>query len=122
MVSKPDDRVIVRLAGGLEYGLRDAAYARQVYPNGEIVRYIDGRPYGDPEAAQGGPDDEQDGELDYDEIRASYAAQTRPELDAIAANIGIDPKRAKNKGELIELIVAAIEATVAGVDAGGPDA
>ena len=41
----PTNEIVARLASGAEVGFRDAATARRLHPDAEIVRYQDGRPY-----------------------------------------------------------------------------
>lgn len=89
----PDKPVIVRLASGAEYGLRSAADAKRIYPNGVIVRYQDGGEY----------------------VEEAIAAESKPvskmnrdELEAHAITLGIEnPSEFANVGELRDAIAEA---------------
>ena len=84
-----DKPVIVRLASGAEYGLKDAGTAKRIYPNGTIVRYQDGSAY----------------EPDPDAEAVNLDAMTRDELDAYAAKVGVeDAASLPNKAAVIAAI------------------
>lgn len=77
--------VVVRLASGSEYGLKSAAEAKRIYPNGTIVRHQDGSPY----------------EAPQDDTGPNLKDLTRDELDAYAEKVGVDPTAYGTKGELL---------------------
>lgn len=81
--------VVVRLRSGAEYGLRDAATARRIYPNGEIVRYQDGSAYvAEPDAPA-----------------VNLDGLTRDELNAYAGRVGVeDAASLPNKAAVIAAI------------------
>lgn len=86
MTDKP---VIVRLASGAEYGLRSAADAKRIYPNGVIVRYQSGEPYTEAAAPEAKP----------------VSKMNREELEAHAVKVGVtNPGEYANVGELRDAI------------------
>lgn len=91
-MTKADRPVVVRLASGVEYGVRNAADAKRIYPNATIVRYQDGSAFED-DAADAAPN------LD---------SMSRDELNAYAGKLGIenadDRDAFPNKGAVIAAI------------------
>lgn len=86
MTDKP---VIVRLASGAEYGLKSAADAKRIYPNGVIVRNQDGTEYAETVAAEAKP----------------VSKMNRDELETHAITLGIEnPSEFANVGELRDAI------------------
>lgn len=87
MTDKP---VIVRLASGAEYGLKSAADAKRIYPNGVIVRNQDGTPYEETVAAS---------------EAKPVSKMNRDELEAHAVKVGVvNPGEFANVGELRDAI------------------
>lgn len=85
-----DKPVVVRLPSGAEYGLRSAAEAKRIYPNGTIVGYQDGSPFED-EAVQ--------------DAAPNLNDMSRDELNAYAERLGIpDPEGLPNKGAVVQAI------------------
>lgn len=104
MTSKTE-RVVVRFKSGAEYGLRDAETAKRVYPNAQIVRYTDGRPY--PDAA---PEPDEPGEQSEQVvIGIDLDKASREELDAFAPTVGIDSADYSRKGDLLKAVKAAVK-------------
>lgn len=86
-----DRPVVVRTVSGAELGFRDAATARRMQPDGEIVRFQTGEPF----EADAAPE-------------VNLADLTRDELDAYAARLGIEDAAAlPNKAAVIAAIEGA---------------
>lgn len=115
--------VIVRLASGAEYGLKNAETAKAIYPGGEIISYADGRPYVETHAEGDAP-----ATVTLDGETVTLEKIKRDELNELAPSLGVeDPKAYGKKEELIEAILAAqerltLEVESSGVNNGGPDA
>ncbi|MGB3330698.1 MAG: hypothetical protein WBA46_17180 [Thermomicrobiales bacterium] len=89
--------VIVRLASGAEYGLKDAETAKAIYPGGVIVSYVDGRPY------------EHDGDetpATREDLTAALGRANRAELDEHAKQLDLNPDDYRTKAEITEAILA----------------
>jgi hypothetical protein len=108
-MARQTQRVVVRFSSGAEYGLPDAETAKRIYPNAEIVRYTDGRPYepktGDEDAGSG-----QTGGADAAQAGTGPDLDTlsREQLDAFAPSVGVDPADYSRKGDLLKAIRAAL--------------
>ena len=85
-----DQRVVVRLPSGVEYGLKDATTAKRVYPNATVVRYQDGRTYDGDDAAD-----------------APSLDDSRATLNRYALSVGVDdPDTLPNKQAVMDAIAA----------------
>ncbi|MCJ2009801.1 hypothetical protein [Methylobacterium sp. J-092] len=58
------------------------------------------------EVAEGSPPDDAEGEGDAEDGGDGLDTKTRPELEALAAERGLDVSGARNKGEIIEALRA----------------
>lgn len=86
-----DRGVVIRLASGSEYGLRNAEEARRVYPNAEIVRFQDGAPFEEEEGDTGvNLNSMSRGELnDYATKLGVPDAEGLPNMDAVKEAIEV---------------------------------
>ena len=109
-MTRQTQRVVVRFSSGAEYGLPDAETAKRIYPNAEIVRYTDGRPY--PDEAGGGA--AQTGETGAQTDPAQTEAgpdldrASREQLDTYAAQLGVNPAEYSRKPDLLKAVKTAM--------------
>lgn len=112
MTTRP---VVVRLEGGIEYGLASIEAARRIYPAGEIVCYQDGTMIDpeDLEAAVTTP---------AGDVAVSNKL-TRDQLEAIATGLnieGADNKTAYHTKD--DLVAEILRVQAEAADSGDPDA
>lgn len=108
-MARQTQRVVVRFSSGAEYGLPDAETATRIYPNAEIVRYTDGRPYPD-EAAGGAAQTGETGGTDPAQTEAGPDLNklSREQLDTYAAQLGVNPAEYSRKPDLLKAVKAAM--------------
>ena len=110
-MTRKTERVVVRFKSDAEYGLHDAETARRVYPNAQIVRYADGRPYPDAEPETADPAQPETGDSEPGTVspadQLDLDKASRDQLDAYAPSVGVDPADYSRKGDLLKAVKAA---------------